>query len=142
MLKPLLCEKNTISQSIITLKFISGHNNFYSDCTNFVNYHSKSKIVFKHKSMIGLSFDKLLFLHSVSFINCSLTNSSFLHCCFESDVIFEDCILDNTTFNYIKGLVNNFHKVRFSGSKTDKTNFNESNLKEFRFMKKLHQNIN
>jgi len=131
MLKVLLREHNTVSQSDIALKFIPGGGNFNSDCANYnfnVSYHSKSKITFRHKSMIGLSFNSMRFLHSASFVNCDLTNSSFQYCCFESDVIFEDCILDSTTFVYIKGLVNNSHKVSFSGSKTDITNFN-SNLR-------------
>jgi len=132
MLKVLLREHNTVSQSDIALKFIPGGGNFYSDCANKnfnVSYHSKSKITFKDKSLVGLSFSSMLFLHSASFVNCDLTNSSFRECCFLSDVIFEDCILDNTTFSYTNGLVNNSHKVSFSGSKTDKTNFRENRLR-------------
>ena len=86
-------------------------------------YRSVEKIELKHKNMRGLCFDAKEFAHPVSFSNCDLTNAIF-HCSvFNSDAIFEDCILDNTTFNYVTGLVNNSGKVIFTGSKTDKTNF-------------------
>ena len=68
------------------------------------------------------------FVHAVTFVNCDLTSATFQYTCFESDAIFEDCILDNTSFSYVKGLVSNSFKVSFTGSKTDKTNF-DSNLR-------------
>ena len=69
-------------------------------------------------------FSSMQFAHAVlNFIDCDLTDVNFSYCCFVSDAIFEDCILGNTTFTYINGLVTNSHKVSFTGSKTDKTNF-------------------
>ena len=101
----------------------------YDICTEYrtgnftILYRSVEKIELKHKNMRGLCFDAKKFAHPVSFSNCDLTNAIF-HCStFDSDAIFEDCILDNTTFNYVRGLVNNSGKVIFTGSKTDKTNF-------------------
>ena len=68
-----------------------------------VRSHAIHKIEFKHKNMRELSFGSIRFNQPVSFINCDLTNALFLHIYFRSDVIFEDCILDNTTFKTVKG---------------------------------------
>ena len=131
-LRPLLREVDVVKQDQITYLFVSGSGTYYIEYqdhnyygSNLINisYQSKDKIVFNCKNMRGLSFANMIFVHAVSFIDCDLTNAVFQFCCFESDVIFEDCILDNTTFNYIKGLVTNSCKVSFTGSKTDKTSF-------------------
>ena len=131
VLRPLLCEYDVVKENQIKFLFSSGSETFYIDyqdpkgylCACSIGYHSKDKIVFKCKNMRGLSFNAMKFAHAVSFIDCDLTSAIFQYCCFESDVIFEDCILDNTTFNYVKGLVTNSCKVSFTGSKTDNTAF-------------------
>ena len=128
LLKPLLRKYDIVAQNQIELLFLSASGTYttdYPNAQNFnVSYHSRDKIVFKYKTLKGLSFSCMRFVHPVSFIECDLTNAAFQNCCFESDAIFEGCILDNTTFNYIKGLVTNSCKVSFTGSKTDKTSFN------------------
>ena len=131
LLKPILQEIDVVKQNQITSMLLSGDGNYNIDYVdNYhggyiinISYHSKNKIVFKCKNMKRLSFCHIRFDHPVSFIDCDLSNANFQYICFESDTIFEDCILDNTTFNYVKGLVTNSHKVSFTGSKTDKTNF-------------------
>ena len=139
LLKPILLrQSNVVNQHQISSGFLLTFSNFASDsnmtyCTDYndgfksdrfiVTLHSRDKIEFKHASMRGLSFTAIRFDHPVSFINCDLANTLFLYIYFQSDVIFEDCILDNTTFNKVKGLADNSHKVSFTGSKTDKTNF-------------------
>ncbi|XP_065914490.1 BTB/POZ domain-containing protein KCTD21-like [Dysidea avara] len=130
-LKPLVREVDVVSQNDILLNFTSGdgsYNTDYSGGSFDVSYDSMQAISYKVKSMKKLYFSNLKFVYPVSFISCDLTNASFSYCCFESDVVFEDCILDNTTFSIINGLVTNSHNVSFSGSKTDKTNF-DSNLR-------------
>ena len=132
MLGPLLRDIDVINQSKITPLFFSCSSTYYN--TEYgghsinTSLQSKDKIMFKHKNMRGLSFNNIRFDHAVLFINCDLTNAYFQYCCFESDAIFEDCILDHTGFNYIKGLVTNSCKVSFTGSKTDTTSF-DSNLR-------------
>ena len=131
VLRPLLREVDIVNQDKITFLFSSGSGNYNSDCSNHnftTSYLSRNKILFKNKNMKGLNFNAMRFAHAVSFINCDLTNTVFQYCCFESDAIFEDCILDNTTFNHLKGLVTNSGKVSFTGSKTDKTRF-DGNLR-------------
>ena len=132
LLKPLLRENNVVNQNQITPLFLSCNANYSPDYkvggTFNVSYQSKDKIEFKHKNMRGLSFNAMKFVHAVSFIDCDLTNTSFTYTYFESDAIFEDCILDHTTFSSVKGLVSNSFKVSFTGSKTDKTSF-DTNLK-------------
>ena len=127
MLKPILRECDVVFQNQIASLFLpggSGYNPDYTGGSYFnVSYYSKDKIVFRCKTMKGLQFNAMRFAHAVSFIDCDLTNANFTYCCFESDAIFEDCILDNTRFTFIYGLVTNTHKVSFTGSKTDKTNF-------------------
>ena len=136
-LRPLLRENDVVKQNQITVLFLSGNGTYYidyqDDNPNYyggnpisISYHSKDKIAFKCKNMRGLSFTNMKFAHAVSFIDCDLTQATFQYCCFESDAIFEDCVLDDTTFSYIKGLVTNSCKVSFTGSKTDKTNFDSS----------------
>ena len=131
-LKPLLRESDVVTQNQIALLFLSSgglYTTDYPNVTNFnVSFHSRDKIVFKYKTMKGLCFSAMRFAHAVTFIDCDLTNTTFQICCFESDVIFEGCILDNTRFNQLKGLVTNSCKVSFTGSKTDKTSF-DSNLR-------------
>ena len=122
VLKPLLRESDVVIQNKITPLFFSGGGNYNTEyrVDNFsVSYYSKDKIRFKHKNMRGLSFDGIRFAHAVSFINFDLTNAIFQYICFESESIFEDCILDNIRFNYVKGLVTNSCKVSFAGSKTE-----------------------
>ena len=135
LLKPILQEIDVVNQNRITSLFLSGDGTYNLDyADNYygnnigISYHSKDKIVFRCKNMKGLSFCNMKFAHPVSFIDCDLSNTTFQYSCFESDVIFEDCILDDTTFNYVKGLVTNSYKVSFTGSKTDKTNF-DANLR-------------
>ena len=131
LLKPILRESVVVNQNQIAFLFFSGSGTYYTDYGRNVinvNYHSKDKIKFKHKNMKKLCFSYMRFVHAVSFVNCDLTSATFQHVCFESDTIFEDCILDGTMFNNVKGLVSNSFKVTFTGSKTDKTNF-DSNLR-------------
>lgn len=125
-------ESDSVSQNQITSLFSSSS---YSYCKDYgggtafsASYCSRDTIEFKHKTMKGLSFNYMKFAHAVSFINCDLTNATFLNSYFHSDAIFEDCILDNTSFTTVAGLVSNSHKVSFTGSKIDKTNF-EPDLK-------------
>ena len=133
LLKLMLRDIDVVNQNQIRPLFMSCDCSctYYTDYggTSFnVSYYSRDKIGFEYKNMRGLSFECMRFIHAVSFVNCDLTNASFYYVCFESDAIFEDCILDNTTFINIKGLVTNSHKVSFTGSKTDTTRF-EANLK-------------
>ena len=131
MLGPLQRDIDVINQNKITPLFLSSNGTYYTDCgghTINISLQSRDKMMFKHKSMRGLSFNYTRFAHAVSFINCDLTSACFQFCCFESDAIFEDCILDSASFTYVKGLVTNSCKVSFTGSKTDKTNF-DSNLR-------------
>ena len=124
-------ENDIVKQNQITPLFFSDSGTYHTDYGGnafIVSYYSKDKIKFKHKNIRGLSFNSMRFAHAVSFIYCDLTNASFQQSCFESDAIFEDCILDNTRFSNVKGLVTNSCKVSFAGSKTNKTNF-ETNLR-------------
>ena len=149
LLKPILQEIDVVNQNQVTRLFSSSSGTYYLDYDdgygrrNTVNrragnrvltsnasgsainvsYHSKHEVVFRYKTMKGLSFSNIRFVHPVSFIDCDLSNTTFQCSCFESDAIFEGCILDNTMFNYVKGLVTNSCKVSFTGSKTDKANF-------------------
>ena len=129
---PILRENDVVAQNQITALFLSSGGSYTTDYPNIVSFnvsfHSRDKIVLKYKTIKGLSFGAMKFAHPVSFIDCDLTNTIFQNCCFESDVIFEGCILDNTRFNQVKGLVTNPCKVSFTGSKTDKTIF-DSNLR-------------
>ena len=126
-LKPLVRRLDIVPQSDVAYNFISV--NDYGCYTDYdggsftINSHSTQAILYKMKNMRGLSFINKKFLYPVSFISCDLSNASFIDCEFGSSVTFEDCILDNTVFKYIKGLVNNSHKVCFTGSKTENTNF-------------------
>ena len=132
ILKPLVCRLNVVPQSDVADNFISVSG--YTQCTDYggssftINYHSTQAISYKMKNMRGLSFSYMKFLHPVSFISCDLRKASFVQCFFESNVTFEDCILDNTQFSSISGLVANSHNVSFTGSKTDNTNF-DGNLR-------------
>ena len=132
VITPVLRERDIVAQNQITSLFLSKGGSFstdYSPVASFnVSYWSRDKIKFKCKNMRGLSFSHVKFDHAISFIGCDLTSASFQYCFFESDVIFEDCILDNTAFSSIKGVVTNSCKVSFTGSKTDKTSF-DSNLR-------------
>ena len=131
LLKLLLRDIDVVHQNQITPLFLSGscsYNTDYGGTTFNVSYYSRDKIGFEYKNMRELSFSSMRFVHAVSFVNCDLTNASFHYICFESDAIFEDCILANTKFTNIKGLVSNSHKVSFTGSKTDATGF-EANLR-------------
>ena len=131
LLKPILRDNDVVNQNQITPLFLSGSGRYspdYGGATFNVSYHSRDKIGFKHKSIRGLSFNYIRFIHAVSFVNCDLTSASFQYVYFELDAIFEDCILDNTTFCTVKGLVTNSHKVSFTGSKTDATGF-DTNLR-------------
>jgi len=129
-LKPLVREVDVVSQNDISVNFTSGsgsYNTDYAGRSFNVSYHSLHTISYEVKKMKQLHFSNMRFLHPVSFISCDLSSTSFQYCCFESDVLFEDCILDNVTFSVINGFVNNSHIVSFSGCKTDKTSF-DSNL--------------
>ena len=131
LLKPILRENVVVKQNQIALLFSSGSGTYYTDYGGSainVNYHSRDKINFKHKNMKKLCFSYMRFVYAVTFVNCDLTSAAFQYTCFESDAIFEDCILDGTMFNNVKGLVSNSFKVSFTGSKTNKTNF-DSNLR-------------
>jgi len=130
-LKPVVRRFNAVSQSDITVNFTAVSSTCCSDygAGNLsMGSHSTQAISYKVKNMKSLSFSQMKFLHPVSFISCDLSNTSFVHCSFESDVAFEDCILNSTRFNVINGLVTNSCTVSFTGSKTDKTNF-DSNLR-------------
>ena len=130
-LNPLVRESDVVPQNDIPHNFKAGtgyYSTDYSQGAFNVSYHSKQAITYKLKSMKGLSFNALRFLHPVSFISCNLCNASFTYCSFESDVTFEDCILDGTKLNYIYGLVTNSHKISFTGSNTDSANF-DANLR-------------
>ena len=125
-------EVDVVSQDDITNKLTSGSGYCrpdYGGNAGFqAGYQSRQAISYKLKNMSRLSFSTIRFLHPVSFINCNLSNASFTFCFFGSDVTFENCLLDDTRFTSIYGLVTNSHKVSFTGSKTDKTNF-DSNLR-------------
>ena len=125
LLKPLLRKIDVVVQNEIASLFFSVSSpcsacTDYRGCTFGITYCSSDKIMFKYKNMRKLSFISMKFAYAVSFIDCDLTYATFKCCSFESGAIFENCILDHTTFNNIKGLVT---KSRFTGSKTDKTNF-------------------
>ena len=140
LLQLLLRDIDVVNQNKIAPLFFSGSNTYNVDYDEYnygrgyggqtfkVNQRSKDKMTFKYKNMRDLLFTDIQFDHAVSFISCDLTNACFQYCCFNSDVIFEDCILDSTTFNCVKGLVTNSCKVSFTGSKTDKAIF-DSNLR-------------
>ena len=124
-------EFNVVSQDAISAKFSSAsssHNTDYPLGAFNVSYQSKQAISYEMKNMKKLSFRCMRFLHPASFISCDLSGASFTYCSFESDVTFKDCIIDGTTFSYIYGLVTNSHNVTFTGSNTDKTNF-DGNLR-------------
>ena len=140
-LKSLLREVDTVMQNDIAINFkpfsecyvTDGvhqggrhHNRMYAGTFN-VNSHSVQAVSYKHKNMKGLSFNAIRFDHPLSLVNCDLTDASFISCSFGSDVTFEDCILDDTRFSSINGLVANFHSVSFTGSNTDKAQF-DTNL--------------
>ena len=129
-LSPLVREVSVVSQDDISAKITSSSasydTDYYTGGSFSVSYQSKQAISYKLKNMKRLSFCYIKFIHPVSFIDCDLSNTSFSSCSFESDVTFKDCTLDNTTFNYIYGLVTNTHNVSFTGSKTDKTSFDDN----------------
>ena len=147
VLTPLVRECSVVSQNDISSKCICSRSR---SGTNYVDYgvgspylysetyQSKEAISYKLKNMRGLSFSKITFLYPVSFIDCDLSNASFDNCCFESDVIFKDCILDDTKFNFAYGLVTNSHNVSFTGSKTDMTNFDADLKIALRSAKKIN----
>ena len=119
--------KNDIAYDFISVSGYSCYTDYGGACFT-ISSHSIQAILYKMKNMRGLSFAYKKFLHPVSFISCDLSKASFTQCEFGSNVTFEDCILDNTEFSHIKGLVTNSHKVCFTGSKTENTNF-ESTLR-------------
>ena len=129
-------ESDAVNRNQITSLFSSSSGTYNNYSTDYgvtersfrINYYSQNNIEFMHKNMKKLSFKNMSFDHPVSFINCDLTNATFQNTAFQSDAIFEDCILDNTSFTTVRGLVSNSHKVSFTGSKIDKTNF-EPDLK-------------
>ena len=135
-LESLLREVDTISQNDIAINFKSGMAGQYNvDGSAYqggrhgygvmcsVNSHSVQAVVYKHKYMRGVSFNAIRFDHPLSLVSCDLTGASFVSCSFGSDVAFVDCILDDTKFSNINGLVTNSHSVSFTGSKTDKAKF-------------------
>ena len=94
-----------------------------------VERHSIRAISFQHKSLRGLCFNAIRFDHPLSFTNCNLSGSSFTNCCFESNVIFKDCILDDTVFSCVKGLLSSFS---FNGCKIDKAKFDDGIMKKLK----------
>ncbi|XP_065913969.1 uncharacterized protein [Dysidea avara] len=137
----LLREVDTITQNDIVTNFkpfsnqysVDGGSNVYHGGRHGygamfnVNSHSVQAVVYKHKNMRGLSFNAIRFDHPLSLVSCDLTGASFMSCSFGSDVAFVDCVLDDTKFSNINGLVTNSHSVSFTGSKTDKAKF-DANL--------------
>ena len=130
LLKPMLHEIDVVIQDQITCLLEYSENIYGSDYGGGhgnikIKYRSKDEIKFKHKNMRGLSFNNIRFSYAVSFVDCDLTRATFQHIVFASDAIctFTDCILDNTSFNFVNGWKNNSNKVSFTGCKTDKTSF-------------------
>lgn len=124
-LKLLVRERDVVTQSEIQSKLMPCNGTYYTDYhVHMLNhpieiqYYLKNEMIFECKNMRQLSFENVRFACKVLLIDCDLTNTSFIHCCFESDAIFQDCILDNTKFKYIKGLINN---SSFTGLKIDYT---------------------
>ena len=143
----LLREVDVVSQDDILIHFKAGSGNYKNDVASVpskggqcvplslggglctlaeclgsvtVTLCSVQVVSYEHKNMRRISFKSIRFDHSVSFINCNLTDAVFANCSFGSDVVFKDCILDDTVFSNIHGLVTN---VSFTGSRIDKTNF-------------------
>jgi len=139
-----LCEFDVVSQNDISVDFKRNTKNMHFECdyshavkVNCVYARrSAGTISYEHKNMRGLSFESIRFTYPVSFVGCDLSFACFNQCFFESDVIFEDCILDDTVFSQINGIVvhkagkeyvlTDFHDVSFAGSKTDMTNFDDT----------------
>ncbi|XP_065901875.1 uncharacterized protein [Dysidea avara] len=136
---PLLREVDVIFQNDIAVHFISQLGVVTCEYSLSIVFQTTQRstraISYKHKNMRGLSFNAIKFDYPVSFIGCDLSVASFTCCCFESDVTFQNCILDDTVFFQVNGLAsfNRFshvtHNVTFTGSKTDKTNF-DANLRK------------
>lgn len=131
-IKPLLREVDVITQhdaeinfkpSIKSLQYQTDPQPGYLGklfCITSMSWHA---VVYECKNMKKLLFHSIRFDHPVSFISCDLTSASFRECSFGSSVTFKDCILDNTEFTKIGGIVAN---VNFTGSKIDKINFSTS----------------
>jgi len=140
---PLIREVNIVSQNDIAVHFKPGSGNFVSiyikgECGSFINLNQVSAhvISYKNKNMRGLSFNAIKFVYPVSFVGCDLSFASFSCCCFESKVAFEDCILDDTIFSNVGGLVNNSHSS-FTDSKTSKTKFDPDLRRALRSARKI-----
>ena len=108
----------------------------------YCTHRSTHAISYKHKNMRGLSFDAIKFEYPVTFIDSDLSLASFTSCSFESDVIFQNCILDDATFLRVNGLVavagrKITHDVSFASSKTNMTNFDDKLRKALIFDGKI-----
>jgi len=135
-LGPQLREVDVITQKQILVHFIT----FTTGCHSapcayshemvYCTHYSIRAVSYKHKNMRGLFFDGIKFECPVTFIGCDLSLASFTRCIFSSHVIFQNCILDDTTFFRVNGLVTVAgkkitHNVSFAGSKTNMTNFED-----------------
>ena len=141
VIRSLLRELDTVTQADIAVNFKSGtayqcnvdganmqqyrHGVTYNAVIN-VSTHSMQAILYKYKNMRGLSFNAIRFDHPLCLVSCDLTGASFVSCSFGANVSFKDCILDETKFSGVHGLVAN---CNFAGSNTDKTEF-DSDLRE------------
>jgi len=143
-INPIIREVNVISQNDMAVHFKPGSGNFVSsyikgECGSFINLsqHSAHVISYTNKNIRGLSFNAIKFVYPVSFIGCDLSFTAFTCCCFESNVTFEDCVLDDTIFSNVGGLVTNSH-ASFTGSKTDKTKFDPDLRRALRSARKIN----
>ena len=129
-LHPLKCDVDKVYYKDIAVNFKPG---IASYCATGVNYYISELNVDLHRLSQKLKriINAIRFEHPLSFINCNLSGSSFTNCSFGSDVIFEDCILDDTTFSHIHGLLYSTKKVSFKGCKIDKVTFDADNNKKY-----------